>query len=582
MKFDTEEYILVERSLLGLDKFNELQREFIELFETKTIIAGPGAGKTTALVAKIVLLLKQLNKSGSKDGVCIITHTNVAVEEINNTLREFGISNIDHPHFIGTIHEFFNKFCVVPYFKNTLQHNTLLFDSEHLTDEEFFENYLTRTEAWMSEGVRKSIAKRIHKSDLYFNDDLKSLDLLNTSKWNEEKFFRYKDMMLLAKVNRKKQGFLQYDDTFVFSKLFLINLKYKSILKTRFKYIFIDEFQDTSPIGGKLIEEVFNSENNILQKIGDPYQTITYGQPMPVVMEHQTLFLNLTNRFGSQIAQPLNVIMPDANIKSSENRVSFKPIILLYTEEEAIYESYKSIIAEFERQDDTFKNSSKKDKVLVWAKKWISIIKPGLVYRDKKLKKLETPNARLKALIINFVISKVLNSGGTSTELRNWAKNYSEIIELNNILLKILKRGINAEDKEKIKVFIIKMLEEKGITITAIDNNLFEKMEDILSSSFDFDGGEEGYDDDVYTIHSVKGETLRSALVVDFNEGLLTKILLSKYELNDRLDYSHTDHNLLYVAMSRVTHLFIFAIHKDKIKESERNIMQTHWLFREI
>lgn len=81
--FSSEEYDLVETILLNGNHFNSQQREFIELFESKTIIAGPGAGKTTSLAAKIILLLRYLNYSGSREGVCIITHTNVAVNEIN-------------------------------------------------------------------------------------------------------------------------------------------------------------------------------------------------------------------------------------------------------------------------------------------------------------------------------------------------------------------------------------------------------------------------------------------------------------------------------------------------------------------
>ena len=45
MQFEEAEYELVEKILLGEEKFNELQREFIELFETKLIVAGPGQVK---------------------------------------------------------------------------------------------------------------------------------------------------------------------------------------------------------------------------------------------------------------------------------------------------------------------------------------------------------------------------------------------------------------------------------------------------------------------------------------------------------------------------------------------------------
>ncbi|AST93212.1 hypothetical protein BC6307_19070 [Sutcliffiella cohnii] len=86
--------------------------------------------------------------------------------------------------------------------------------------------------------------------------------------------------MIEAKVSRKIQGFLTHDDTFLFSSIFLLENRFKEMLRNRFKYVFLDEFQDTTPAGTILLEDIFGTEINIFQKIGDPYQTITYNQPM--------------------------------------------------------------------------------------------------------------------------------------------------------------------------------------------------------------------------------------------------------------------------------------------------------------
>lgn len=583
MEFEEEEYRTIEKILLGEGQFNKLQRQFIELFETKTIIAGPGAGKTTALVAKIALLLQRLNKVGSNDGICIITHTNVAVKEIKNTLGNIGISDISHPHFIGTIHEFFNRFCVNPYFKNELKHNSLFFDAEHLSDQEFFEKYLEINKKWMLEGVRKSIAKRINSSTLYFNKSSESLDLHNTSNWDVEKYQKYKTTMLSAKIKRKEQGFLQYDDTFVFSKLFLSNLKIKDILKKRFKYIFIDEFQDTNPVGEELLRELFNSENNIFQRVGDPYQTITYGQPMPEIIQEHTIFLNLTNRFGDQITQVLNDIMPSANIQSSIEKTSFKPIILLYDDEKDIYDKYKLIINEYEERNCEFRNSIKEDKALILAKKWTSILKPGSVYKDKKNNSLKSKNNLIKNLIIDYIVKNIVSDREEIPKIKNWVIHHSEIPKLHNVLLKMMKKSDINDHKEELKEIIENILLEKNIENIGIVDYLFSKIEDILNSA-SFVGTEETKKEvnDVFTIHSVKGETLRSVLLVDFNEKFLTKILLDRYGIYESQDYTYTHHNLLYVAMSRVTHLFVFAMHKNDWNEEIGSKLESKWIIREI
>ncbi|WP_214796965.1 UvrD-helicase domain-containing protein [Exiguobacterium sp. s5] len=144
MIFNLEDFQKVEKLLLNGNNFNDLQKEFINLFETKTIIAGPGTGKTTALVAKITLLIQKLHETGSREGVCIITHTNVAVEEINNALTRIGINGVHHPHFIGTVHEFFNKFCLTPFLKNRLKIESLFFDTKQSSDEIFYEKFLKK------------------------------------------------------------------------------------------------------------------------------------------------------------------------------------------------------------------------------------------------------------------------------------------------------------------------------------------------------------------------------------------------------------------------------------------------------
>ncbi|WP_394234173.1 UvrD-helicase domain-containing protein [Niallia oryzisoli] len=578
MQIKERDYELVEKILLGDGHFNSKQREFIELNESKTIVAGPGAGKTTALAAKIVLLLKNLKTINSKDGVCIITHTNVAVNEINNVLIKAGIGTIDHPHFIGTIHEFFNRYCVIPFFKYKYKHNGLIFDNEHYSDLEYYRAFLARKNAWMNKpqynGVKDAISERIHKSALFLNRKEGTLDLYNSTNW--DKFERYKAQMLEVKLSRKKQGFLTHEDTFLFSSIFLLESRFKGILRKRFKYVFLDEFQDTTPAGALLLEDLFGSDSNIFQKIGDPYQTITYNQPMPEIDEQQVFRLNITNRFGNEIAEHLNILRPNANIQTYPEKRSFSPVILLYKNEEEIYLEYQKIIRKYEDKDQSFKESAREDKVLVWARNWSSIVKKGVPYKEKKQKKLKSVNEILKSLIIDFIVIKIVADRENLSEAKLWITNHRKLVQLNAILIKIIKNGLIDPIKNELKGFINELLEEKGVASINIRNKIFNQLEAIMLNPQDSDIIEEN-SDDIFTIHSVKGETLRSVLVVDFNDKPLTDILLHIYGVSDNDNYLYTNHNLLYVAMSRVTHLFIFTMHIDDWTEKVREKLQTSW-----
>ncbi|WP_430493560.1 UvrD-helicase domain-containing protein, partial [Paenibacillus ottowii] len=124
MIFSEQDIKIIEAVTLDGKCFNDNQKEFINLFETKYIIAGPGVGKTTCLSAKIVLMLMKMASENSRDAICIITHTNVAVDEINRILNRMGISKIKHPHFVGTIHQFFNTYLALPYIKKKLNQDT--------------------------------------------------------------------------------------------------------------------------------------------------------------------------------------------------------------------------------------------------------------------------------------------------------------------------------------------------------------------------------------------------------------------------------------------------------------------------
>src|SRR5690625_6006850 len=98
--FSEEWYKKVEEFVLGEFRFNEEQKKFIHFLDSAVIEAGPGSGKTTALAAKVALLLKKIEEEGSLEGVCVITHTNAAVNKNYDILKELNFNEIQHPHFI--------------------------------------------------------------------------------------------------------------------------------------------------------------------------------------------------------------------------------------------------------------------------------------------------------------------------------------------------------------------------------------------------------------------------------------------------------------------------------------------------
>ena len=73
--------------LLGDVSFDQTRREIIKNLESFDVQAFPGSGKTTVLIAKLAILAKKWPYSHK--GICVLSHTNVAKDEIDRRLETF-------------------------------------------------------------------------------------------------------------------------------------------------------------------------------------------------------------------------------------------------------------------------------------------------------------------------------------------------------------------------------------------------------------------------------------------------------------------------------------------------------------
>lgn len=140
-----------EQIFIGGNTFDKKERiPFIKNLETCDLLAVPGSGKTTALMAKLYCLSKQLPfEDGS--GILVLAHTNATVNEIENTLKKHCPNLFEYPNFIGTVQGFVNKFLANP--ANFIK----------------YEQYLSKVD---DEIANKKIVESISK--LEFNNPLKT------------------------------------------------------------------------------------------------------------------------------------------------------------------------------------------------------------------------------------------------------------------------------------------------------------------------------------------------------------------------------------------------------------------------
>ncbi len=117
MEIDNKELEIVESILLAKGcHFANDAKNVIRCWESVDVAACPGSGKTTVLLAKLKLLADRMPfLNGS--GVCVLSHTNVAVNEIKTKLSDYADILMSYPNYVGTIQSFIDQFVTKPYLK---------------------------------------------------------------------------------------------------------------------------------------------------------------------------------------------------------------------------------------------------------------------------------------------------------------------------------------------------------------------------------------------------------------------------------------------------------------------------------
>lgn len=98
-----------EEIFIGGAEFDKERRLFINYPNTVDLLAVPGSGKTTALLAKLYCLAQQMPFEKNK-GILVLAHTNHAIEEIERVLKPLCPALFSYPNFIGTVQSFVNRF----------------------------------------------------------------------------------------------------------------------------------------------------------------------------------------------------------------------------------------------------------------------------------------------------------------------------------------------------------------------------------------------------------------------------------------------------------------------------------------
>jgi hypothetical protein len=322
--------------------FPEDARNVIRCWHSADVTACPGSGKTTVLLAKLKLLVDRMPLENGA-GICVLSHTNVAVDEIRNRLSSYSDKLLSYPNYIGTIQSFVDKFVTMPYLRNIAGRNVQAVDN--LTYAQHMLNRMQNNAKYRAlDFVTKNsfetggqFTERLeHIQALYIRDDgalcvgKQKRALAGADKPSVKQF-----NVLIADL-LKYEGIMRYQDAYSYAKTAVDALPetYTDLFSSRFQYVFIDEYQDCDSIQRQAIAAIFNSTKCTVIKIGDSDQAIynsSEDKTPDWVPQDGFLPIMTSCRYSQEIADVICKLKKDnKNIITFAGKTGVKPVLLIF------------------------------------------------------------------------------------------------------------------------------------------------------------------------------------------------------------------------------------------------------------
>lgn len=251
--------------IMNLDYLNDRQKEAVLYGDGPLLIlAGAGSGKTSVLTKRVAYLIKERNISPKN--IVAITFTNKAAKEMKERIiKEVGKEGYDIQ--ISTFHSFGLRIIKENYEKLGYEKNFTIIDSD---------DSLTVVKKILKEmGIDstrfnpKFIKNQISscKNEMVTPEKYKNLVNDELSDITYKVYKKYQDTLL-------RNNSLDFDDLLI-KPIELFN-KYKEVLENYqelFKYVFIDEYQDTNE-AQYILSKMISAKYKNICVVGDDAQSI--------------------------------------------------------------------------------------------------------------------------------------------------------------------------------------------------------------------------------------------------------------------------------------------------------------------
>lgn len=338
-----EEIAEIEKLLLGKGcHFADDAKAVIRSWKSKDVAACPGSGKTTVLLAKLKILADRMPLEDGA-GICVLSHTNVAVNEVRTKLSDCAEKLLRYPNYVGTIQSFIDRFVTRPYVIQTYGKVVLPVEdriyAEHLyrmicSGKYDTLKYVVELRYKQSANKYADIVDFVSK---LYSDDKNALRieqqgraLAGAKKDSAKQFIKAKEAVLV------KDEVIRYKDSYLLAKKAIESLThdYANLFGSRFRYVFVDEYQDCNMEQREALSKLFdNTQCNVIH-IGDSDQAIYNCQIDGItdwIPVNDYLSIVSSCRYSQEIADVLTPLRKEkVRIISSMGYCGHKPLLIVY------------------------------------------------------------------------------------------------------------------------------------------------------------------------------------------------------------------------------------------------------------
>lgn len=587
---------------MNLDTLNDRQKEAVLYNEGPLlIIAGAGAGKTKTLTTKIAYLIEKMGALPSN--ILAITFTNKAAKEMKDRIIRL-IGSIGYQIQTSTFHSFGLKLLKENYERLGFDKNFVIMDSD---------DSLT---------IVKKILKDMDLDPKIYNprairNKISSCknELISPKAYSRYTVSPYEE--IVCKVYEKYQEKLMKNNAVDFDDLLILPIKLfeenKDILEKyqeQFKYILIDEYQDTNEAQYKLTK-MLSEKYRLITCVGDDSQSIysfrgaNYKNILNFEKDYKdakTILLEQNYRSTSYILNAANDVIKNNKMKKEKNlwtsreegnKVKYYRALSESDEAYYVVKGIKQAISNGNNYDDiavlyrTNAQSRNLEEAMLKENIPYRVVGSFYFYSRKEIKDLlaylrlihnekdnisllrviNTPkrgiglktieNLTKKADEENISIYEAITSGKELEfkKIIEKLKEVSENVTLTELIDKILtgtgiKEELEKEEDITSEVRLENLEEFKSITKSFEEREGLISLEDFLLEISLVSDAEEYKDDtnrvSLMTVHSVKGLEYKDVFIVGMEEGIFP-------HMNSLMESSEIEEErrLAYVAITR-------------------------------